>query len=100
MHIEFERSGGFAAIMLRTSFDTSEIDEEEARQLEEMVRASDFFSLPERIAPAKAGADRFQYRVSVEAQGKSHTIQVDESATPAGLVPLLNHLTLMARTRR
>lgn len=100
MHIEFERSGGFAAILLRTSVDTSEIDAEEARQLEGLVETSGFFNLPERIAPANAGADRFQYLVSVETRGKRHTVQVDESAAPEKLAPLLNHLTMMARTRR
>jgi hypothetical protein len=51
--------------------------------------------------PAQANAaDQFRYRVTIEAAGKSHTIDIGDSAASPALQALLQQLTLLARTAR
>jgi hypothetical protein len=109
MRINFERSGGFANIRLTAEADTDarelifgaarvkrSLSPDEARNLEEMVKAADFFNLPAATTRPTQGADRFQYVVSVEVDGKRHTVQISEAVTSATLRPLLDFLTKLA----
>ena len=109
MQIHFERSGGFANIRLTAEADTDarelifgaarvkrSLSPDEARNLEEMVKAADVFNLPAATARSTQGADRFQYVVMVEAGGKRHTVQISEAVAPAALRPLLDFLTKLA----
>ena len=97
MRIEFARSGGYAGIRLSRTFDTDKLPEEEARQLEQLVDAANFFSLPETLQ--SAGADKFQYKISIERDGKAHTVQADERAAPPPLASLIKKLEVAARAR-
>jgi hypothetical protein len=97
MRIEFTRSGGFAGIRLNRTFDTSQMPEEDARQLEQLVDAANFFSLPETLQ--SGGADKLQYRISVERDGDTHTVQADERAAPPPLASLIEKLEAAARAR-
>jgi hypothetical protein len=97
MRIEFTRSGGFAGIRLSRTFDTDQLPEEDARELEQLVDAANFFSLPE--TQQSGGADKLQYRISIERDGKTHTVQTDERAAPPPLTSLIKKLEAAARGR-
>ncbi len=97
MRIEFTRSGGFAGMRLSRTFDTGQLPEEEARQLDQLVDAANFFSLPETLE--SGGADKFQYKISIERDGKAHTVQADERAAPPPLGSLIKKLEASARSR-
>ncbi|PKO22614.1 MAG: hypothetical protein CVU38_08495 [Chloroflexi bacterium HGW-Chloroflexi-1] len=96
MRITFERSGGFAGMRLRATVQTAALPAEEAREIEALVAAADFFNLPPILSAPRPGADRFQYEITVEDGARSHTVRVDEAAVPATLQPLLRRLTRMA----
>jgi hypothetical protein len=68
---------------------------DEARNLEAMVKAADFFNLPATTQPAQ-GTDRFQYMLTVEAGGKRHTVQTSEASAPPALRPFFDFLTKLA----
>jgi hypothetical protein len=97
MRIEFTRSGGYAGMRLSRTFDTSQVPEDEARQLNQLVDAADFFSLPETLQ--SGGADKFQYKISIERDGKTHTVQADERAASPPLASLIKKLEAAARAR-
>jgi hypothetical protein len=97
MQIEFERSGGFAGMSLKTAIDTKSLPAEEAKQLRQLVDAADFFNLPPKIAPKTPQPDRFQYQLTVRENDKQHTVEVGEQATPGTLRPLLDRLMTAAR---
>jgi hypothetical protein len=97
MRIEFTRSGGFAGMRLSRTFDTGQLPEEEAHQLDQLVDAANFFSLPETLQ--SGGADKFQYKISIERDGKAHTVQADERAAPPPLASLIKKLEVAARAR-
>jgi hypothetical protein len=98
--VHFERTGGFAGIRLATSVDTADLPEEEARALEEKIQAARFFEQPGQMRSAGNEPDRFQYKITVEQAGKSHTVEVGETSMPEDLQPLVEHLGNLARTRR
>lgn len=96
MHIDFTRTGGFAGLRLTTSLDTEELPAEQASNLDKLISDAHFFELPENIAPDSPKPDRFEYRLTVSDEKKTHSVLVNDSAAPETLRPLLNYLTTMA----
>lgn len=97
MKLEFERSGGFAGLTLKAAVDTDDLPAEQAKQVAGLVEDADFFNLPKVIKTKGPGADRFQYNLTIQDQGKPHSVQVGDGAIPSTLKPLLNWLTDEAR---
>jgi hypothetical protein len=79
MHIQFERTGGFAGMRLTAMIDSNTISSEDAATLRELIQSASFFDLPVKSPKAESGADRFQYKIAVELQGQRHTIEIEES---------------------
>ncbi len=99
MRVMLERSGGFAGIRQTSSISTDELPAPEAQQVADLVKTSGFFELPSEIRSTGPGADRFQYKITVEGEQGTHTVQVDEAAVPPSLQPVLNWMKTSARTR-
>ncbi len=100
MIIDFERSGGFAAIPLRLKVDTSTLEPDARQNLEGLVTQAHFFDLPAKAPAAPGGADRFQYKLTIQDGALHNSVEGSEAALPANLQPLIQQLSLMARTRR
>src|ERR1700758_5456815 len=97
MRIVLERSGGFAGIRQTNSVSTDQMPAEEARQVANLVAGAGFYELPSEIRSNAPGADRFQYKITVESERGTHMVQVDEAAVPPRLQPLLDWLKSFAR---
>jgi hypothetical protein len=93
MRIHFERTGGLAAPAMKRSctIDTVALPEAEAKELAELVAAADFFKLAPP-APAPKGRDMFHYKLTVDHEGRQHTVEAAETSVPAALRPLINWL--------
>jgi len=98
MKIYFERTGGFAGIRMAATVNTESLSPEQARELRDTLDAAAFFDLPARIESPALEADRFRYKLTVEAEGRRHTVEVGEAAVPEALRPLLQHLMAAARS--
>jgi hypothetical protein len=92
MRIWFERTGGFAGRSLHGLLDSTSLPELQARRLAELLDQSHFFALPQKLESPSPGADRFSYRVTVETDSGSHTVEAGEAAVPPELRPLLDWL--------
>lgn len=99
MRLQVERSGGFRGIGPTSSISTDQLPAEEAKKLNELVEAAGFYDLPAEIRSTGTGADGFQYKVTVESERGSHTVQVDEDAVPPSLQLVLDWMRNYARTR-
>jgi hypothetical protein len=97
MRVTFERSGGFAGMIMTKAFDTANLPDHEAKQLCQMVEAANFFRLPKTIKSNNPQPDRFQYQLTVEDNGKQHTVEVGEQSVPGTMRPLIDWLTTAAR---
>ncbi len=102
MRIQFTRTGGFAGIRLGGTVDTSSLDPGEVQALQQELENAQFFQLPTQVSAGTGGPerDRFQYEITVEDGGQKHTVMVGESAIPANLQPLIQHLQQLVRTSR
>ena len=93
MRVVFERSGGFLGTKLRTSLDVDDLPTEDASHLRNLLEQSRFFELPPELASPGTQPDRFTYRLTVESDRGSRTVEAAESAVPAEMRPLLEWLT-------
>ncbi|MBM4422444.1 MAG: hypothetical protein FJ030_03500 [Chloroflexi bacterium] len=99
MKISFERAGGFAGMRVAHTVDTDSLSADDARELHQLVEAACFFDLPAVIQSSAPGGDQFQYKLTVEAGGRTHTVEAGDAAAPETLQPLLLRLTRLARSR-
>jgi hypothetical protein len=99
MRVQFERSGGFAGMRAEATIDSDDLSQAQARELQDMVSAANFFSLPSKMEDS-SGADRFQYRVTIESEGQRHTVECGEESAPESLRRLLEYITRLARSSR
>jgi len=72
---------------------------EDSRKVADLVEASGFFGLPPVIRATEPGADRFQYKITVESEQGSHTVRVDDGAMPPGLEPVIAWMKNSAATQ-
>ncbi|WP_250283537.1 protealysin inhibitor emfourin [Frankia sp. CiP1_Cm_nod2] len=94
MRVEFERSGGFAGLVLHAVLDTSELDPEQAGQAE---AALDTLGWDQPATPPQ-GADLYQYRFTVtDAAGRRRSAVLNELQVPAALRPLVRELVARGR---
>jgi len=93
MRIHFEQSGGFVAGVKRppVTIDTGNLPPDEAKTWHDLVTAADFFNTSATI-PAGTARDAFSYQVTVESEGKQHTIQTQGGPVPSRLAPLIERL--------
>ena len=86
---------------LTVNVESGALSAEEEQEYQELVKDAGFFQLAESIDLPGGGADRFLYKLSVEVDGRSHSVEVSDAAVPPELRPLLDRLTSAARgTRR
>ena len=100
MKIEFERTGGFAGMQLSTRVDTGDLAPRDAELLESAVDEADIAGLPRRLVSAAPGADRFEYHLVVEQGDERYEVDVGEAALSDALRPLIEYLSMFARTGR
>jgi len=100
MQIQFERSGGFAGMRFAATIDTDSLSAEQAEELRKLVNEAQFFELPGSLTSPSPAADQFQYKLTVEDEGRRHTVETTDGAAPGSLRPLLRRLTVLSRTSR
>jgi hypothetical protein len=92
MRIEFQQSGGVAGIRRPVlTIDTASLPAEEAQRWHDLVDAADFFNLASAGPPA-AARDAFSYRITVDLDGHTHTIQAHAGGATPALHTLIEHL--------
>jgi len=97
MRIDIERSGGFAGMLLRASIDTDTLPPEQAKELAPLLDAAHFFELPTITHSPSTRADQFRYKITIESEGRTHTVETGDESAPSTLRPLLRRLTALAR---
>ena len=88
LRIDFQRSGGFTGLTMRTEVDTSELRPEDAAVFERLVESLEGVG----ASPPAGKPDRFQYELTVTRGKKSRRFQLaEQDLTPQAreLVSLL-----------
>jgi len=108
MRLSFARAGGFANTRLTAEADTDArslvfgssrssrpLTQDEADSIHELFNRSRFFNIRSELKPA-TGADRFEYVLTADVDGKTHTIQISESGVPTELEELIRFMTRLS----
>ncbi|GEM_PF-919026 len=95
--VRYERSGGVAGMRTTNLIDSKSLSREEAKHLRDLIDQSGFFGLPEEIlGPPRP--DQFLYGITIEIDGRKHTVHTTDTAAPAQLKPLIEWLNEAARS--
>lgn len=104
MHVHFTVSGGLAylpGLARPADIDSDRLSGADAAELQRLVDAANFFSLPSKINPPHPGAaDYFQYTVTIEQGGQRHRVEWTDIAEDPGLRELRLFLQAKAREAR
>lgn len=104
MRVTLSRSGGIAylpGLMSPLTIDSTSLGPTERAALERLVREADFAALPPQVGSAPAGAaDQRTYEITVEDEGRSHTVRAIEPIAHPALRSLVNHLEQHRRASR
>ena len=80
--------------------DSGSLSAEDEKEYRELIEAAGLFQLPESIELPGGGADRFMYKLTVEVDGKHHSVELSDAGIPPELRPLVDRLTSAARRTR
>ena len=103
MRIRFKSEGGIVhlpGLSEPVTIDTEELPAEQAKELERLIEAADFFALPAASAPPPGAADHRRYTISVTTPGRSHEARLTdpiENPRVRELVDYLRAKTIEAR---
>lgn len=97
--VRFQRKGGTVDLRLSIALDTASLPPDEASALQDLVKGAGFFDLPRFLTRAGGEAPPYRYKIEVETTTQKHTVVAEGGETPANLLPLLQHLTDLARRR-
>jgi hypothetical protein len=97
MFINFERTGGFAGLKLKTQLDSKDLPDEQSAEFDNLLNEANFFEIPKANTSSQNGPDRFQYKLAVKHNDKEHEINFNEESMPETLKPLVSKLLDRAR---
>ena len=93
LHIELTRSGGYAGLTTKLGeLDTTELPEDEARAIEELVQKADVPALLADSPVRGEGADRFQYHLTIADEGGSRELTISEDRVQDDLRELIQRV--------
>jgi UTP-glucose-1-phosphate uridylyltransferase len=96
MRLQFKMEGGIAYFPGRSSpitIDSDQLPKQESDELKRLVNATRFFALPTVMgAPSPGAADYRQYTITIEDEGKQHTVHVTDLIEDPNLQALLAYL--------
>ena len=100
MRIQFKMEGGiayFPGLSKPITIDSDELPKQESDELKGLVNATHFFDLPTVIgSPPPGAADYRQYTITIEDDGKQHTVRLTDPIQDPNLQTLVTYL----KTRR
>ncbi len=97
MRISFERTGGLAGMKLQRVIDSKDLLPADAKRLAALLKRSRFFDLPPELECASPGMDRFHYRLTVENDEGTRTVEASDASIPDEMRPLIDWLSCLSR---
>ncbi|NJC97456.1 MAG: hypothetical protein FIB03_14160 [Anaerolineae bacterium] len=95
--IKFERTGGFAGIRLAAEIEMNDLQEDQKREILDLLDETDFNELPEKLSGKMPVPDEFVYSISVISDEREHSVIAGESSLPGNMQPLIEILERTAK---
>jgi hypothetical protein len=86
MQVQVLRRGGLAGVRLQGSVDTRELSPAEATHAEATLRELPFG----RSSGPPSHPDAFQYEITLQHEGSTHCVVLDEAEVPDALRPIVD----------
>lgn len=99
MRVTYKKTGGFANLKVTAEVDSDQLPEAQAQKMKELVDRADLFNQPSKPS-AKPTPDQFQYEITVDDGGKSHSFVTNESAASDSLRELIDWVNGVADRRK
>ncbi|EEK61337.1 hypothetical protein bcere0005_29220 [Bacillus cereus 172560W] len=98
MHIKFSCTGGLANLHLTFQTDTTDLPEEQAKELINLIQQSNLLHLkPSEVnGAAIQGADAFTYELGITDNEKNVSFSVNDLTAPKDMLPVLDYLRNLA----
>jgi hypothetical protein len=101
MRIQFKIEGGiayFPGLSQPLTLDSAQLSQNDAAELKRLIDQTQFFDLPEQVGtPPRGAADYYIYTVTIEEDGRSHTVRMTDFVQEPKLKELLNLLKRLSR---
>ena len=96
MRIQFKMEGGiayFPGLSKPITIDSDQLPKQESDELKRLVNATRFFDLPTTMSSLSPGAaDYRQYTITIQDEGKQHTVHLTDLIEDPNLQALLAYL--------
>lgn len=98
MHIKFSCTGGLANLHLTFQTDTTDLSEEQAKELINLIQQSNLLHLkPSEVnGAAIQGADAFSYELEITDDEKNVSFSVNDLTAPKDMLLVLDYLRNLA----
>ena len=94
--IKYERTGGFTGLRFAADFEPSELPEDQARALLDLLDDMDFDELPDHLTN-ESSSDQFTYSITVETAKWQHTVITGDASAPEKIQELVQILNGLVR---
>jgi hypothetical protein len=99
MLVHCVRTGGIAGLRLRAEVDSEQLPPAQKREMKKLVEEAKLFDQPAK-SRARAMPDQFQYEITVEDEGKTHSFVTSDREASDELLELVGWLTAVARKQK
>lgn len=97
--IKYERTGGFMGLHLSADFQPTDLPEDQARPLLDLLDEMDFDELPAYLTGSPTQSDQFTYKITVLSDEGEHTVVVGDASAPEEMQELLRLLDRIAKRK-
>lgn len=98
MLVRLVRTGGIAGLRVRAEVDSEQLPPAQKREMKKLVEEAKLFDQPAKPG-GRAMPDQFQYEITIEDQGKTHSFVTNEAAASDQLLELVDWLIAAAKPR-
>jgi hypothetical protein len=99
MRVNLKKSGGIAGLKVRAEVDSEQLSPARAREMKKLVEQANLFDQPAKPG-GRSMPDQFQYEITVEDQGKTHSFVTNDAAASDDLLELVDWLIGAARKQK
>ena len=93
MKVTLKRTGGVGGMTRQWELDINKLPSQKALEFRTLLETTNFFALGASLVNPAQSRDRFCYELTVEKEGKKHTVQCSEESLSAPLRRCLDWIT-------
>ena len=99
MRVSLQQSGGIAGLKIRAEVDSEQLSQPQEREMKDLVDRASLFDQP--LKPrGKSMPDQFQYEITIEDQGKTHSFMTTDTEASDDLLELVDWLIAAASKQK